>query len=96
MARRSGSADLPLHGGRVPRWLGERINRYMFPGMFGGGGSMALNQLLVKMDGIDEPPFMRKFWTNRINNFLDATYVVPRKIGSASLRLAAPKRWQLG
>jgi hypothetical protein len=24
-ARRSGSADLPLHGGRVPRWLGERM-----------------------------------------------------------------------
>jgi hypothetical protein len=27
MARRSGSADLPLHGGRVPRWLGERMAR---------------------------------------------------------------------
>ncbi|MGJ3261879.1 MAG: DUF763 domain-containing protein [Salinarimonas sp.] len=25
MTRRSGSADLPLHGGRVPRWLGERM-----------------------------------------------------------------------
>src|SRR6201990_514105 len=25
MARRSGSADLPLHGGRVPKWLGERM-----------------------------------------------------------------------
>jgi hypothetical protein len=24
MAQRSGSADLPLHGGRVPRWLTER------------------------------------------------------------------------
>ena len=27
MARRGGSADLPLHGGRVPRWLGERMTR---------------------------------------------------------------------
>jgi uncharacterized protein len=27
MARRSGSADLPLHGGRVPAWLGERMAR---------------------------------------------------------------------
>src|ERR1700761_3257335 len=27
MAARSGSADLPLHGGRVPRWLGERMTR---------------------------------------------------------------------
>ena len=27
MTRRTGSADLPLHGGRVPRWLGERMTR---------------------------------------------------------------------
>ena len=27
MARRAGSADLPLHGGRVPGWLGERMTR---------------------------------------------------------------------
>jgi uncharacterized protein len=27
MTRRAGSADLPLHGGRVPRWLGERMTR---------------------------------------------------------------------
>ncbi|MGJ0510138.1 MAG: DUF763 domain-containing protein [Methylocystis sp.] len=27
MARRSGSADLPLHGGRVPAWLGQRMTR---------------------------------------------------------------------
>jgi hypothetical protein len=26
-ARRSGSADLPLHGGRVPLWLAERMTR---------------------------------------------------------------------
>src|SRR6195256_478036 len=25
MARRSGSADLPLHGGRVPPWLASRV-----------------------------------------------------------------------
>ncbi|HVU48577.1 MAG TPA: DUF763 domain-containing protein [Terracidiphilus sp.] len=25
--RRSGTADLPLHGGRVPAWLGERMTR---------------------------------------------------------------------
>jgi hypothetical protein len=25
MSRRSGSADLPLHGGRVPEWLGRRM-----------------------------------------------------------------------
>src|ERR1700755_1230780 len=27
MGRRGGSADLPLHGGHVPRWLGERITQ---------------------------------------------------------------------
>lgn len=27
MTRRSGNADLPLHGGRVPRWLGDRMTR---------------------------------------------------------------------
>ncbi|MER8764050.1 MULTISPECIES: DUF763 domain-containing protein [unclassified Mesorhizobium] len=27
MAQRSGSADLPLHGGRVPKWLGDRMTR---------------------------------------------------------------------
>jgi hypothetical protein len=25
--RRSGSADLPLHGGRVANWLGDRMTR---------------------------------------------------------------------
>ena len=27
LAQRSGSADLPLHGGRVPKWLGDRMTR---------------------------------------------------------------------
>src|SRR4051794_13999613 len=27
MARRAGSADLPLHGGRVPAWLADRMTR---------------------------------------------------------------------
>ena len=27
MSRRSGSADLPLHGGRVPRWLADRMTK---------------------------------------------------------------------
>src|ERR671939_1599998 len=27
MAQRAGSADLPLHGGRVPNWLGDRMTR---------------------------------------------------------------------
>jgi len=27
MARRAGSADLPLHGGQVPHWLADRMTR---------------------------------------------------------------------
>ena len=27
MIRRSGSADLPLHNGRVPQWLAQRMSR---------------------------------------------------------------------
>lgn len=27
MSKRSGSADMPLHGGRVPAWLGQRMTR---------------------------------------------------------------------
>jgi ATP-dependent Zn protease len=63
---------------------------FMFPGM-GGMGSLALNQLLVVMDGIDNPPFMRRVFTSKINTFLDASFIVPRRIGRASLRLPAPR-----
>ena len=59
-----------------------------FPGaMMGGQGQLALNQLLVVMDGIDNPPFTKKFFTNRINTFLDATYIVPRRVRGRSLRM---------
>jgi ATP-dependent Zn protease len=71
-----------------PAWyssLAGRVNgvmdrQGMFPG-FGGIGQMALNQLLVVMDGIDNPPFIRRVLTNKSNSFLDAVYVVPRKVG---------------
>jgi cell division protease FtsH len=77
----------------VAQRLNERILRY-YPGfgMGGGmGGGQALNQLLVVMDGIDEPPLMRKFFTNRLNTFLDAMFVIPGKIGKLRLRLSPPK-----
>jgi ATP-dependent Zn protease len=59
--------------------------------MGGMGGGMALNQLLIVMDGVDDPPWHKRFFTNRINTFLDATYIVPQKIGNTSLRMARPK-----
>src|SRR5665213_813 len=54
MANRSGSADLPLHGGRVPAWLGQRMARL--------GALIA--EAIVHHDGRDE--FLRRlaspFW----------------------------------
>jgi hypothetical protein len=72
----------------------DRINGFFFPGGMGGmgmGGGLALNQLLVQMDGIDEPPFFRKWLTKKFNTFLDALYIVPRRVGKASLRIRPPK-----
>jgi ATP-dependent Zn protease len=71
--------------------VGNLVNQGIMPGMMGGGGGLALNQLLVVMDGIDNPPFMRRFVTNKINTFLDAIYIVPRRIGRVSFRLPPPR-----
>jgi cell division protease FtsH len=62
-----------------------------FPGMFGGQGQLALNQLLVVMDGIDNPPFFRRMTTNLVNKTLDALYVIPRRAGRVKLRLPQAK-----
>jgi ATP-dependent Zn protease len=70
--------------------VGGIVNQ-AFPGMFGGGGQLALNQLLVVMDGIGDPPFWRRFWTNRINTFLDACYFIPPALGKVRLRMPRPK-----
>jgi ATP-dependent Zn protease len=66
------------------------IDQFVVPGGM-GGGSMALNQLLVVMDGIDDPPLTKRIVTKRLNTFLDALYVVPRRIGRMPLRLRPPK-----
>ena len=78
----------PYTSGIAARLAG--VANFMFPGM-GGQGSLALNQLLVVMDGIDNPPFFKRVFTNRINTFFDATYVVPRRAGRISLRLPPPR-----
>src|SRR3954451_14963167 len=78
-----------------PGWMrkaGNMVNQGILPGMMGGGqGQLALNQLLVTMDGIDNPPFTRRFLTNRVNSFLDAIYIVPCRLGAVSLRLRPPR-----
>ncbi len=54
MAHRAGSADLPLHGGRVPKWLGDRMTRL----------GAVITEAIVQHYGRDE--FLRRlaspFW----------------------------------
>jgi ATP-dependent Zn protease len=73
------------------------VNQFPVPGGMGGQGQLALNQLLVVMDGIGNPPYMKKMRRNWLNTFLDATYVFPRRIGRMSLRLprARPRNEQI-
>ena len=74
---------------RPPSWL----NRAVPGGMFGGGGGqgMALNQLLVVMDGLDGPPLGKRIVANTINTLLDALYFVPHTVRGHSLRLPPPR-----
>jgi ATP-dependent Zn protease len=78
-----------------PPWarkLGNLLNQGLFPGMMGGGGGqLALNQLLVTMDGIDNPPLLRRITTSWASAILDASYVVPRRLGRLPLRPPAPR-----
>ena len=76
---------LPPHGMAA---VGQRIQNFMFPGM---GGGMALNQLLVQMDGMDSPPVMRKWFTKKWNTFLDGMYFVPQRIFGLRLRMKPPR-----
>jgi cell division protease FtsH len=80
----------PVYPAPIERLAGA-IRRFMIPGMGGMGGGLALNQLLVVMDGIDDPPLTKRVLTNRLNTFLDALYVVPRRIGRLKLRLRPPR-----
>jgi ATP-dependent Zn protease len=68
-----------------------RVDQVGGMGLWGGTGQLALNQLLVVMDGMDNPPFMRRLVTNKLNTWLDATYVIPRRVGRVSLRLPVPR-----
>jgi cell division protease FtsH len=74
----------------------SNIANFMFPGGM-GGGSLALNQLLVAMDGIDNPPLLKKIVATKLNTLLDGIYVVPRRVGKRSLRIPAtkPRREQI-
>jgi ATP-dependent Zn protease len=60
-------------------------------GLFGGTGQLALQQLLVLMDGLDNPPLGRRVSTSKLNTWLDASYFVPRRLGKIPLRLKPPR-----
>ena len=77
-----------------PRWaqrVGGIMNQAFPGGMTGGTGQLALNHLLITMDGVDTPPFMRRVLTNKTNQILDGLYIVPAKVRGRSLRLPKPK-----
>ena len=65
----------------------------MMPGGMGGmGGGLALNQLLVVMDGIDEPPLMKRVRTRNASTRSWTRSTSSRSACSASaLRLKPPK-----
>ena len=64
---------------------------FMLPPGMGGRRRLALNQLLVVMDGIGDPPFKKRLLTNKFNLYLDALFILPRRIGGRSLRVRPPK-----
>jgi ATP-dependent Zn protease len=86
-------ADPPRsHYPAIYQKLSNGLNAIMPGGMMGGmGGGLALNQLLVVMDGIDEPPLLKRFRTRKFNTFLDAMYIVPARLFGRRLRLKPPK-----
>jgi cell division protease FtsH len=66
-------------------------------GMFGGNSQLGLNALLVQMDGVDKPGFVKKLFRRMLNVTLDGLFI-PREIGSNGTRiklrippLAAPR-----
>jgi ATP-dependent Zn protease len=69
--------------------VSRRVNNFI-GGMGFNYSGQALNSLLVVMDGIGEPRWLNKFVTNRVNTFLDALFIVPRRVGNVSLRLPRP------
>ena len=76
--------------------VADRVREFVMPGM-GGSGHGALQQLLIEMDGVTQVPALQRFFVNRINTFLDATYLIPATVAGKSLRLppVKPTREQL-
>ena len=84
-AARAGS---PAPSGLQTRTAG--MLNFMFPGM-GGMGQLALNQLLVVMDGIDNPPFTKRVFTNKAQHLPRRDLHRPAPGRPRPLRLPPPR-----
>lgn len=67
--------------------LADRLRGFVFPGLAGQSSSTALRALLVLMDGVSQPKPMKRYLRTRINNWLDALFIIPTRIGRLPLRL---------
>ena len=80
--------------GRIYPAFYDRISRashnFMVPGMGGMGGGLALNQLLVVMDGIDEPRGRRS--SSRAGSTRSSTRCTSSRSGSGSSSCACAHR----
>jgi uncharacterized protein len=81
MVHRAGSADLPLHGGRVPKWLGVRMTRL---------GSV-ITEAIVLEYGRDE--LLRRlahpFWFQSFGAVMGWTGIPPASPPASSARSSA-------
>src|SRR4051794_10784714 len=91
MGKRTGSADLPLHGGRVPAWLASRMARL--------GGVMV--EAIAAHYGRDEVlrRLSHPFWFQSLGAVLGMDWHssgVTTSVLGALKRGLAPIEWELG
>ena len=88
MTRRTGSADLPLHGGRVPHWLGARMARL----------GAVITEAIVHEYGRDE--FLRRmahpFWFQCFGAVMGMDWLFSTNVIGALKRGLAPLEPELG
>jgi hypothetical protein len=87
MARRAASADLPLHGGHVPKWLGDRMTRL----------GAVITEAVVPAYGRDEGPHAQPMPLHPIGARVAADAAMWSISGSRLLPLfcTAPRIWRL-
>ncbi len=91
MGRRSGRADLPLHGGRVPAWLGARMSRL---------GRVIVEAIVLEY-GRDEVlrRLSHPFWFQSFGSVMGMDWHssgITTSVIGALKRGLEPVRWELG